>query len=132
MLLTHRRTKQAGTVVATLLLVVTIGACTSETTRPLARGELRGELISPDGDVGAAVIELRGITDVTAIAGRVFTEQSGDVLRAVFILESPGLVEFSVRLTDVEGTPSGTVVDVADGSNTTPASLEGYHVRFSL
>ena len=131
MLLTRRRARTAGTVLAGVL-VVTIGACTSETTRPRARGELRGELVSPNGAVGAAVLELRGITDVAAVSGRVFTERSGDVLRAVFILESPGLLEFSVRLTDLVGTPSATVVDVADGTNAPPASLEGYHVRFSL
>ena len=93
---------------------------------------MRGELISPGGAVGAAVLELRGIRDVTAVSGRVFTELTGDVLRAVFILEEPGLLEFSARLTDVEGTPSATVIDVADGANATPTSLEGYHVRFSL
>lgn len=121
-----------GTVLATVGLVATLVACTSETTRPRSRGELLGELISPGGAVGAAALELRGITHVTAISGRLFTERRGDVLHAVFILETPGLLQFSVRLTDVEGTPSATVVDVADGANATPASLEGYRVRFSL
>jgi hypothetical protein len=128
----HRRTRPAFSAPALLLLVATLGACSSETTRPLSRGEMRGELISPGGAVGAAVLELRGIRDVTAVSGRVFTELTGDVLRAVFILEEPGLLEFSARLTDVEGTPSATVIDVADGANATPTSLEGYHVRFSL
>ncbi len=130
--LTHHRTSATGAVLALAVLLTGIGACASDATRPLARGELRGELVSPDGPVGAAVLEFRGIADVTAVSGRVFSERSGDVLHAVFILESPGQLEFTVRLTDATGTPSATVVEIADGANTPPASLEGYHVRFSL
>jgi hypothetical protein len=93
---------------------------------------MRGELVSPNGAVGAVVLDLQGIAEVLAVDGRIFTEPTGEGIRAVFILDTPGLLEFSVRMHDVTGTPSATVIDVADADNVSPATLEGYHVRFSL
>ena len=111
-------------------LALLLLSCDSDGTRPTVPGEIRAVLDSPDGDVGAAVLELTGVHDLTAVTGLAFTERNGDALRAVIILDEPGQLEFRIQATDVTGTLGATVLDVSDANDETPPTLSGYNVRF--
>ncbi len=110
-------------------LALALVACSSDGTAP--NGELRAVVVSPDGDLGAAVLELEGVADITPLAGRAFTQRNGDVLRVVIVLDEPGQIEFRIRLADMAGQPAATIVEVADGDNQVPESISGYRVEFS-
>jgi hypothetical protein len=107
-------------------------ACDSDGTRPTVPTEIRGILVSPGGDVGAAVLDLSGVDHITAVGGQAFTAHVGQVLRAVIILDTPGQIEFRVMTSDVTGDLSATVVEVSDANDEIPPSLSGYRVRFVL
>ncbi len=111
----------------TTTLALALVACSSDGTGP---GEMRAVVVSPDGDLGAAVLELGGVLDITPVGGRAFTERNGDVLRVVIVLDEPGQIEFRIKTADITGEPAATVVEVADGDNQVPESVSGYHVQF--
>ena len=111
-------------------LALALVACSSDGTAPNP-DEIRAVVLSPDGDLGAAVLELGGVLDITPVGGRAFTERNGDVLRVVIVLDEPGQIEFLIRLSDVAGQPAATIVEVADGDNQVPESISGYRVEFS-
>ncbi len=117
--------------VLTTVLALALAACSSDGTAPKGPGEFRGVVVSPDGDLGAAVLELGGVADLTPVAGRAFTQRNGDVLRVVIVLDEPGQIEFRIRLADPAGQPAATLVEVADGDNQVPESISGYRVEFS-
>ncbi len=113
-------------------LALALVACSSDGTAPKGSGEFRAVVVSPDGDLGAAVLELEGVADLTPVAGRAFTQRNGDVLRVVIVLDEPGQIEFRIRLADPAGQPAATIVEVADGDNQGPESVSGYRVQFIL
>ncbi len=117
--------------VLTAALALALAACSSDGTAPNRPGELRAVVVSPDGDLGAAVLELEGVAGITPVAGRAFTERNGDILRVVIVLDEPGQIEFLIRLSDMAGQPAATIVEVADGDNQVPESISGYRVEFS-
>ena len=117
--------------VLTTVLTLALAACSSDGTAPKGPGEFRAVVVSPDGDLGAAVLELGGVADLTPVAGRAFTQRNGDVLRVVIVLDEPGQIEFRIRLADPAGQPAATIVEVADGDNQVPESISGYRVEFS-
>ncbi len=110
-------------------LALALVACSSDGTAPNP-GEIRAVVLSPDGDLGAAVLELGGVLDIIPVGGRAFTERNGDVLRVVIVLDEPGQIEFRIKTADMTGQPTATVVEVADGDNQVPESLSGYSVQF--
>ncbi len=110
-------------------LALALVACSSDGTAPNP-GEIRAVVLSPDGDLGAAVLELGGVLDITPVGGRAFTERNGDVLRVVIVLDEPGQIEFRIKTADMTGQPTATVVEVADGDNQVPESVSGYSVQF--
>ena len=112
-------------------LALALVACSSDGTAPNRPGELSAVVVSPDGDLGAAVLELEGVADITPLAGRAFTQRNGDVLRVVIVLDEPGQIEFRIRLADMASQPAATIVEVADGDNQVPESISGYRVEFS-
>ena len=111
-------------------LALVLVACNSDGTAPNRPGEIRAVVVSPDGDLGAAVLELGGVSDITPVGGRAFTERNGDVLRVVIVLDEPGQIEFRIKTADMTGQPTATVVEVADGDNQVPESVSGYRVQF--
>ncbi len=116
--------------VLTAALALALVACSSDGTAPNRPGEIRAVVVSPDGDLGAAVLELGGVSDIIPVGGRAFTERNGDVLRVVIVLDEPGQIEFRIKTADITGEPAATVVEVADGDNQVPESVSGYHVQF--
>ncbi len=117
--------------VLTTALALALVACSTDGTAPNRPGEIRAVVVSPDGVLGAAVLELGGISEIRPVGGRAFTERHGDVLRVVIVLDEPGQIEFRIRLADMAGQPSATIVEVADGDNQVPESISGYRVEFS-
>ncbi len=113
--------------VLTTALALALVACSSDGTGP---GEMRAVVVSPDGDLGAAVLELGGVLDIIPVGGRAFTERNGEVLRVVIVLDEPGQIEFRIKMADITGQPAATVVEVADGDNQIPDSVSGYRVQF--
>ncbi len=117
--------------VLTTALALALAACSSDGTAPNRPGEIRAVVVSPDGVLGAAVLELGGISEIIPVGGRAFTERNGDVLRVVIVLDEPGQIEFRIKMADVTGQPAATIVEVADGDNQVPESISGYRVEFS-
>lgn len=101
-----------------------LAGCFADAVEP-AR-DLRVLLESPNGDEGAAVIELvgPGLGEVTAPEGTVFTHVSGDTTRVVILLDDPGPIELTVHVQGL-AFPGAAVLQVADDrDNVRP--LAGY------
>jgi hypothetical protein len=103
-------------------------ACESDATNPVDGTRLEAELVAP-GPVSAAVIDVTGATRVEVVGGDAFTQTDGVTLRAIIILFEPGDLDMTLLLDGSGVTATATLVDVADGDGTGPASLEGYRVE---
>ena len=121
------RAPASALVAAVAILMV---GCGSNTVRPpdAADGTL-GTLVGP-GPVTAAVIELRGVSEVSLIDGDAFVRRAGDVLRAVLVLHAAGELTFEVELSDAGVEATGTVVEVADRDDRPVPTPTDYTVRF--
>jgi hypothetical protein len=114
-----------------MLTVVLLSACKDAGTDPKGGGEFVATLVSPNPAESAAVIELSGsgIAEVSARGGQVFTEQAGSTTRVVVILDTPGRIQFGVRVAPGNNVPAGTVLEVADSNDQLRTSLSGYSVE---
>jgi hypothetical protein len=95
---------------------------------------LQADLVSPNGPESAVVLELVGGRDLGSLAlegGEIFSEQDGNILRIVVVMDDPGSIRVEIRTEDVAKLPSVAVIQVADGENELRASLEGYEVSFT-
>ena len=115
-------------------LVAGLSACDSVPSGPSGPGRIEVSLTSPNGSEGAAVIVLQGsgLSAVAAAAGQIFTGPGADSLVAVVVLDEPGVITFTVRVTDVAVVPSARVVAVAGGDNQLRSSLLGYEFQFTV
>lgn len=112
-------------------LLIAAGACADAGPDPEA-GVLSASLVSPNGSEGAVLINLvgSGIGTIEASAGRVFQFAQGDTTRALFILDSPGVVAFRVAVPNIHEPPLATVTQVSDGDNGLRPDASAYRVRF--
>jgi len=128
----HSRT--IASVVAALLVSATIVGCDIlGLSGPSGPGELVANLLSPNANEGAAVLELSGgvgLGLVTTDNGQVFHQADGGTARVVIVLEDPGRITFNIRVQDVAELPTVTIVQVADGTNELRTSLAGYDVEW--
>jgi hypothetical protein len=112
---------------AVALLVV---GCGSDTLRPPDSSDgIVGTLVGPS-PVTAAVLELRGVSELRLADGDAFVRRDGDLLRAVLVLFAPGELAFSVELSDPAAEPAVTVIEVADRDDRPVATPTDYSVRF--
>ncbi|NIM51255.1 MAG: hypothetical protein GTN62_15045 [Gemmatimonadales bacterium] len=114
------------------LLAVAVISC--EGPAEPVPGALQAELVSPDGDNGAAVLEFSGaaISRVTPTEGMAYSNQVGDVTRVVVILDTPGRISLELSVDDINTPPAATVLEVADGNNQLRSALSGYTVRYTM
>jgi hypothetical protein len=113
------------------VLALSLG-CVSVPGEPISR-KLNATLVSPNGDEGAALIELTGsgLGELTVREGRAFTAGTEQSVRAVIVLDEPGKRRFQIEMDDPNAAISATVLEVADGDNEVRASLAGYDVEFA-
>ena len=125
----------AGRIAAACFLLVASSACDLlGPSGPSGPGWLCADLESPNGQEGAAVLELaggRGLGTVSLDGGDVFYELDGSTIRIVVVMDTPGTIHLEIRTDDVARVPSVAVVQVADGENRLRSSLAGYRLSFT-
>jgi hypothetical protein len=130
-----RFTRIAGRLAAACSFVAALVACDLlGPSGPSGPGWLHADLVSPNGQEGAAVLELVGGRDLETVAldgGEVFYEREGNTTRIVAIMDDPGQIRIQIRTEDVGRLPSAAIVQVADGENRLRSSLAGYRVSFT-
>jgi hypothetical protein len=125
-----RRFKIAGP-----LLVLWVGALSScGTNSPPQIVEITGRLVSPNGNEGAAVIEIDGLVSPVIYgenAGDEFHPGSvGGMHRVVIVKSEPGEISFTLFLNGTAELPTATVIEVAGPDDQIRTSLDGYRVEF--
>lgn len=116
-----------------LAAILSLGACDAGDPGDPPGGEYRAELRSPNGDEGAAAIELTGpgIESIATDAGILHTQPSGNTTHMVLIRDPAGPIEFRITMAPGQEPPAARVVEVVDGDDRPRASLDGYRVTFS-
>jgi hypothetical protein len=113
-----------------LLLSIVLGGACGDSGGPRPNG-VRGAVVSPNGNEGAAVLEFAGVVDsVTVVGGVAYLRSAGGVTRAALILDQPGTIRFSLPGIAVGSAPAAVLVEVADGSNALRATVAGYRVEY--
>jgi hypothetical protein len=114
-----------------LFAALALGACDAGDPDPPG-GEYRAELRSPNGAEGAAAIELTGpgIESITADAGTLHTQPTGNTTHVVLIRDPSGPIKFRITMAPGQAPPAARVVEVVDGDDRPRASLDGYRVTF--
>ena len=102
----------------------------SDSTRPDGPGTLTAELVSPNGDEGAAILDVVGTVDSFKGSSdvSVHTTPTPTGTRAIVVRLSPGALQMSIHVPDISNPPAITVVEVAAGDDKLRPSLAGYHV----
>jgi hypothetical protein len=114
---------------AALVLV----ACT-DAGPAIGRAALTATLDSPNGDEGAAVIELfgEGVLGVRGTgATEVYSDRVGETTRVVLIHPTGGTLSFEVELLNRRRRPVAVVREVAGPDDELRSDLSGYHVGFT-
>ena len=111
---------------------VFLAACGSDSNEPQQALTYAAELDSPNGDEGAALLELEGaVAAVRAPAGaRVLTHRAGDVTRVVVVLDEPGSIAFEVDLAEPGPAPGARVIEVSGPDDALRAVSSRYAVSF--
>ena len=116
--------------VRVLLLGVAIGVAACGDAGPQSGpGTLTATVVSPNGDEGAAVVEVfgPGITGVASLEGRAFSERRGDTLRVVVVREDgAGTLRFALSVADTTQLFGGTVLEVAGPDDALRSSVATY------
>ena len=116
-----------------LAAVLALGACDAGDPGDPPGGEYRARLRSPNGDEGAAALELTGpgIQSIAADGTRLHTQPSGNTTHVVLIRDPAGPIEFRITMAPGQAPPAVRVVEVVDGNDRPRPSLDGYRVTFS-
>ncbi len=89
-------------------------------------------VVSPNGDDGAALIELvgplRGVEAPTEV--ELLTTTSGDTTWVFLALETPGRITFTLTGSPGSATPDARILQIADGKNDLRL-LDGYSVELN-
>lgn len=119
--------------IVTLAALALLSSCGSDGGgEPRQSVTWTAQLVSPNGDEGAAVLELDGAVAATrAPAGtRVMHHVDGGVTRIVVVRDQPGQLSFEVDLAERGAAPAASVIEVSGPDDALRASTEGY--RLSL
>lgn len=117
-----------------LLAVLAAAACDGGGTGAASEGgEYIAALQSPNGDEGAAMLEMttEGVEDVSASSATLFRQPISGGVRMMLIRDAAGRVEFRVRMAPGHELPTVRVVQVVDGDDNVRASTDGYEVTFT-
>lgn len=111
---------------ALVLVGALLGACDDS-----APGTLTATLISPNGPEGAAYVTLSGpgITQVTSLDARTFSNAVGDTVHVVVVRDQPGQLRFLIEVADTTLAPSALIVEVAGGDNRLRANAASYRLE---
>ena len=117
----------AGLAAAALL----ISACDSS-TRPGGPGTLTATVTSPNGDEGAAVLDVVGTVQSFSGTGdvSVYTTPVATGTRVVLVRLTPGPLSMKLTVPDVSQPPTVSIVEVAAGDDRLRTSVAGYGVTF--
>ena len=94
-------------------------------------GPLSAALVSPNGNEGAAVLDVAGtVTSVTTPNGvTAYTTPSANGLRIVLVRLDAGTLSMKLNVPDVSKPPNVSVVEVAGPDDVLRQSLTGYRVE---
>lgn len=100
-------------------------------TDPGGPGTLTASLISPNGQEGAAILDVIGEVETVSSTSdvRAFSSATATGTRVIVVRDSPGPLSVRLRVPDVSRPPQVSVVEVADGDDRIRASLNGYRVE---
>lgn len=128
----RRGASMAGLAALTCMAAAMVHACgedgnVTEPGTPVP-GELVVTLVSPNGAEGAAILETedRGVVAISSSSGQAFLGGTQRFTRVVVLVPSPGQVEVTLDVEDLNDAPRFRIVEVADGSDALRASLAGY------
>jgi hypothetical protein len=94
-------------------------------------GPLSAALVSPNGDEGAAVLDVAGtVTSVTTPTGvSAYTTPAANGVRIVLVRLDAGPISMTLNVPDISNPPTLSVVEVAGPDNALRQSLAGYRVE---
>ncbi len=113
-------------------LVLAAGACDESGVNEPHTRDVTVTLVSPNGDEGAAVLELTGteVLDAVMDGGEVFTFDAGASTRIVAVLAEAGTIRFTIAIGREAAPPQARVIEVAGGDDEARDSVAGYVVEF--
>lgn len=124
-----------GRVAAIAAFVAVAVAGCSDPDGPRGPGAYEVAIESPNGEEGAAVIQLTGsgIEGARAADARVYLAHIDEsTTRVVLIRDTPGELRFQVDVRDLGAPkPSAVILQVADGDNELRGSLAGYRASLT-
>ena len=111
---------------------VFLAACGTDSNEPQQALTFAVELDSPNGDEGAALLELEGdVAVVRAPAGtRIMMHRDGGATRVVVVRDEPGSIAFEVDLAEPGPAPEARVIEVSGPDDALRAVSSGYAVSF--
>ena len=117
-------------VIAVAVSVMLVAAC-DNSARPGGGGNVDAVLVSPNGDEGAAVLDVTGtVESFTGTEGvSVYTTPTSTGTRVVLVRLTPGTLSMKLSLQDQDRLPAISVVEVADGDDRVRQSVAGYTVE---
>jgi hypothetical protein len=94
-------------------------------------GPLSAVLVSPNGNEGAAVLDVVGsVESVTTPDGvSAYTTPAANGLRIVLVRLDAGTLSMTLKVPDISNPPALSVVEVAGPDNALRQSLAGYRVE---
>ena len=94
-------------------------------------GPLSAVLVSPNGNEGAAVLDVTGTVESVSTPSGVsaYTTPSANGLRIVLVRLDAGSLSMTLKVADISQPPSLSVVEVAGPDNALRQSLAGYRVE---
>jgi len=115
--------------IATAAILAFTASCDSP-ARPGGRGNLTAVITSPNGDEGAAVLDVNGTVDafVGSSDVSVYTTPAPSGTRVVLVRMTPGALSVTLTVPDISRPPTISIVEIADGADHLRASLAGYTV----
>ncbi|HVF40184.1 MAG TPA: hypothetical protein VM939_09810 [Gemmatimonadaceae bacterium] len=118
-------------ILAGFAAVLLISGCDSS-TRPGGPGTLTATVTSPNGDEGAAVLDVVGTVEAFTGSGdvSVYTTPLTVGTRVVLVRMSPGPLSMKLTVPDVSQPPTVSIVEVAAGDDRLRSSVSGYAVTF--
>lgn len=117
-------------VIAAAVSALLINAC-DNSTRPGGGGTVNAVVVSPNGDEGAAVLDVVGtVESFTGTEGvSVYTTATTTGTRVVLVRLTPGTLSMKLALQDQDRLPAISVIEVADADDRVRPSIAGYAVE---
>ena len=117
-------------VIAVAAAALLLSAC-DNSNRPGGGGSISAVVVSPNGDEGAAVLDVVGtVESFTGTDGvSVYTTPTSTGTRVVLVRLTPGTLSMKLSVQDQDQLPAISVVEVADPDDRVRPSIAGYTVE---